>query len=299
MTARPAADSATVAVNKFDTTLAKGNILADFTADTTNGNNIDFIIGELKAETNYLVKRAGENYCVVKSNANQCIKFFNSDWSAKTFTVEETDLPADTVTPPEIDIGNPPPPSTTVSSAPQNLVATTGNNQIVLKWQAPASDGGAAITGYKIYRGFSSGTEVLLTEVGVNTGYTDLAVSNGGTYYYQVAAVNSVGEGNKSNEVMIVLPASAEIPRTSGQEIKVYPNPYIKGKASNEKIFFLNLEKESTIKIYTAGGELAQELIAGADGKAEWDVSNVSSGVYLYVVTSSGVMKKVKVSVIK
>src|SRR5205807_2180696 len=32
------------------------------------------------------------------------------------------------------------------------------------------------------------------------TSYTDTAVTNGVTYYYQVSAVNSVGEGPRSNE---------------------------------------------------------------------------------------------------
>ncbi len=106
MTARPATEPATISVAKFDTTLAKGSVLVDFTADTTNGNNIDFVIGELKADTNYQVTRAGTNYHVVKSNANKCIAFSNSEWSAKTFTITETDAIADIITPPEVNIGS-------------------------------------------------------------------------------------------------------------------------------------------------------------------------------------------------
>ncbi|MFH1259483.1 MAG: T9SS type A sorting domain-containing protein [Elusimicrobiota bacterium] len=298
MTARPASGSAMVTVNKFDTSLDKDNVLVDFTADPDNDSKMDFVVGELKAEKNYLIKRAGENYQVVQANANKCIKFSNADWSAKTVTVEETDLPAQIVTDPEIDIGNPPPAST-APTAPQDLVAAAGEQQIAPNWQAPASDGGAVVTGYKIYRGLSSGAEVLLAEVGVNPAYTDLSVNGGGTYYYQVSAVNSMGEGNKSNEVMIVLPASTEVPKTSGEAINVYPNPYIKGKTSSEKIIFRNLAKESAIKIYTAGGNLAEELIADADGKAEWNVRAVRSGVYLYVVKSAEGVRKGKVSVLK
>ena len=68
-------------------------------------------------------------------------------------------------------------------------------------WTAP-SDGGAPITGYNIYRGTAAGGETLLTSVGNVTSYDDnTAVANGTTYYYRVAAVNSVGEGAQSNEV--------------------------------------------------------------------------------------------------
>src|SRR5437660_2401835 len=88
----------------------------------------------------------------------------------------------------------------TPPSAPQNLAATAGNAQVTLNWQAPASDGGSPITNYKIYRGVAPGTETLLTTVGNVLTYTDGAVTNGVTYYYQVSAVNSPGEGAKSNE---------------------------------------------------------------------------------------------------
>src|SRR2546427_7099308 len=88
----------------------------------------------------------------------------------------------------------------TPPSAPQNLAATTGNAQVTLTWKAPASDGGSPVTNYKIYSGVAPGSETLLTTVGNVLTYTDSAATNGVTYYYQVSAVNSPGEGAKSNE---------------------------------------------------------------------------------------------------
>src|SRR3989442_1167087 len=94
----------------------------------------------------------------------------------------------------------PPPPPSTVPSAPQNLQAAAGNAQVSLSWTAPSSNGGSAITNYKIYRSTSSGTETLLTTVGNVVSYTDGTVTNGQIYYYKVSAVNSVGESPQSNE---------------------------------------------------------------------------------------------------
>ena len=88
----------------------------------------------------------------------------------------------------------------TVPSAPQNLKATAGDAKVTLSWSAPSSNGGSAITNYNIYKGTASGGETMLTTLGNVLAYTDTAVTNGQTYYYQVTAVNSVGESGRSNE---------------------------------------------------------------------------------------------------
>jgi PKD repeat protein len=89
-----------------------------------------------------------------------------------------------------------------VPGAPTGLGATPGNAQVALAWTAPGTDGGAAVTSYNVYRGTSAGAEVLLVSTGsAATSYTDSTVTNGVTYYYQVAAVNSKGEGARSSEV--------------------------------------------------------------------------------------------------
>jgi hypothetical protein len=97
-------------------------------------------------------------------------------------------------------------------SAPQNLKATTGDGYVTLNWSVPSDDGGSAITEYKIYRGTSSGGESYLASVSTpTTYYKDTAVTIGQTYYYQVSAVNSVGEGEKSSEKSVA-PTSKQIP---------------------------------------------------------------------------------------
>src|SRR5262249_12478695 len=75
---------------------------------------------------------------------------------------------------------------------------TAGNANVALAWSAPTSDGGSALTGYRIYRGTATGTETLLTTVGTATTWTDSTAANGTTYFYKVSAVNAVGEGTLS-----------------------------------------------------------------------------------------------------
>jgi hypothetical protein len=73
-----------------------------------------------------------------------------------------------------------------------------------LTWQAPASDGGTPVTGYKVYRGTSSGSLSLLATVGNVLTYDDTSCFVGTTCYYKVAAVNVAGESPPSNEASAI-----------------------------------------------------------------------------------------------
>jgi parallel beta-helix repeat protein len=89
-----------------------------------------------------------------------------------------------------------------VPDSPTTLIATAGDEVVHLSWGAPLNEGGSPIVHYRVYRGESSGGEVLLIEVGIVTSYTDNDVVNNVTYFYWVSAVNDgVGEGAHSNEV--------------------------------------------------------------------------------------------------
>ncbi len=89
-----------------------------------------------------------------------------------------------------------------VPGAPGNVQAYGQDTEVKLTWDAPSDDGGSSITGYNIYRGTSSGDLSSYETVGESTTtYTDTEVTNEQTYYYQVSAVNTAGEGDRSGEV--------------------------------------------------------------------------------------------------
>src|SRR5207247_1557209 len=89
---------------------------------------------------------------------------------------------------------------TTVPTAPQNLQATAGVRNATLTWNAPSTNGGSPITGYKVYRSTSSGTETGYVSLGNVTSYTNTGLTGGTTYFYKVLAVNSIGVSPLSNE---------------------------------------------------------------------------------------------------
>src|SRR5438093_798989 len=94
--------------------------------------------------------------------------------------------------------------TTNTATAPQpptGLTATAASSsQISLSWTAPTNNGGSAITGYKIYRSTSSGTETGYVNLGNVTSYTNTGVTPGVTYFYKVRAVNALGVSTLSNE---------------------------------------------------------------------------------------------------
>jgi len=101
----------------------------------------------------------------------------------------------------------------TKPGAPNGLTASPGNGKVTLSWKAPGSNGGAAISGYEIYRGTSpggeSGTPVNASLV-AGTSYTVTGLTNATTYYFTVAAVNKAKlQGGKSGEASATPAASA------------------------------------------------------------------------------------------
>ena len=84
--------------------------------------------------------------------------------------------------------------------APLRFAATAGSGSVALSWEPPPSDGGSAVTGYKVYRSTVSGSATLLTSIGNVTSFTNTGLTNGVTYFYKVAAVNANGIGGMSEE---------------------------------------------------------------------------------------------------
>ena len=86
--------------------------------------------------------------------------------------------------------------------APANLTATTVAGQVDLVWDAVSG-----ATGYNVYRGTTqtgtiTGKSKIATGVST-TSYSDLTVTRGVAYFYQVTAIDSSSESTGSNEVSV------------------------------------------------------------------------------------------------
>ena len=91
----------------------------------------------------------------------------------------------------------------TVPGAPTGLTATaSGTSTINLSWTAPASDGGSAITSYKIEDSSDGGSTWFDLVVGISsttTTYVHTGLAAGTTRHYRVSAINIIGTGLSSD----------------------------------------------------------------------------------------------------
>jgi hypothetical protein len=92
--------------------------------------------------------------------------------------------------------------SATAPGAPTALSGSAGAAQVALTWTAPASDGGSAITDYVVQYRTTAGPGTWNTfadGTSTTTSATVTGLTNGTGYDFQVAAVNSAGQGAYSS----------------------------------------------------------------------------------------------------
>ncbi len=112
-----------------------------------------------------------------------------------------------------------------IPNAPTNLTATPNQNaQVPLSWTAPSYDGDSPIFDYVVQYGTQQGSWFTFSHPeSTNTSITVKGLINGQTYYFQVAAANSIGTGPFS---AIVSATPFIIPKSSNYGgVKNHPIP--------------------------------------------------------------------------
>jgi fibronectin type 3 domain-containing protein len=175
-------------------------------------------------------------------------------------------------------------------SAPQSLVATAGSGSVSLSWTPPGSNGGAAVTGYNIYRGTRAGGESA-TPVAANvagTSFTDTGLVNGTTYYYTVAAVNSAGVSAQSNEasatpvlVQATVPSAPQSLTATGANGSVSLSWGAPSSDGGSPITGYDVFRGTSPR-----GESATPLAANVSARSFTDASAVNGTTYYYTVAA-------------
>jgi N,N-dimethylformamidase beta subunit-like protein/uncharacterized protein DUF4082/fibronectin type III domain protein/Big-like domain-containing protein len=127
--------------------------------------------------------------------------------TAYTFTVQATNgagsgpvsSPSNAVTPT----------GAAVPGAPTAVAAGARNQSALVSWTAPVSDGGSAITGYRITPFIGATEQAPTTVSGSATSATVSGLTNGTSYTFTVTAINSIGAGSASTA------SGAAVPRAT------------------------------------------------------------------------------------
>ncbi|UCE74725.1 MAG: fibronectin type III domain-containing protein, partial [Methanomassiliicoccales archaeon] len=170
----------------------------------------------------------------------------------------------------------------TVPDAPTNLATSPGDKYINLSWTAPTYNGGLNITNYRIYRSKSPGKKDFYKETGNVTFFNDTGLTNGDTYYYNVSAVNAIGEGPLSGETNATPIAVPGAPRslevTVGDSFVniTWTNPTSNGGTPITKF-----------KIYRSEQSGEEEFLAETEYTSFYNDTEVTNGMkYFYVVSA-------------
>ena len=195
---------------------------------------------------------------------------------------------------------------------PREFTVTGGTNRITLDWTLyeGAED---ELTGFEIYR--TSGRmdrpyEKVATLEATERQFEDTEVIRGLQYYYYIQAVGQentddtgltpTGVRLRSNRTFTQTYDPAILKRSPGEEVadtRIVPNPYhlgsdqgVRWPDQQDRIGFLEVPGQCTIRIYTEMGELV-ETIEHTDGSGDeyWDLTTSSnqvvvSGIYHAVI---------------
>ena len=108
----------------------------------------------------------------------------------------------------------------TTAGTPTSVQGTSGNGQVSLVWTAPVSNGGAAITDYRVQYSSNGGTTWTRFADGTSTATsaTVTGLTNGTAYVFQVRAVNAAGLGAFGQSAAVTpLPLAAAPTRLTGR----------------------------------------------------------------------------------
>ena len=178
----------------------EGETLTADTSDINDGDGLDSVVFAYQwlRDDAEIAGATGETYTLVADDEGRTIKvtvsFTDDQGNAESLTSDPTsEVEAAVVKP----------------GRPQDLEGNASAQGIALTWNAPA---GSAVTSYVIYRavldqGHLHGKPMTryatIDATGAEMAYTDAEAEAGVEYRYRVAAVNSAGEGKKSNWINI------------------------------------------------------------------------------------------------
>jgi len=164
---------------------------------------------------------------------------------------------------------------TQAPAAPSGLVATPGNAQVALSWNASSG-----ATSYLVGRATVSGGPYATIATPAGTSYTDTGLTNGTKYFYVVAASNSAGTSGNSSEASATPEAPVNVPAAPAGVVATPGNARVALSWNASSGATSYVVSRST----TSGGPYTQ--IATPSGTSYTDTGLTNGTTYFYVVAA-------------
>ena len=177
-----------------------GQTLTAVTADIQDADGLGDFAYQWKADGTNIAEAMDSSYTLTNNEVGKritvTVSFTDGIGPEETVTSQPTAAVRDAASAASPGGGGGlPPPSNPMPSAPRNLVAIGGDEQVTLTWDAPEDDDDA-ITDYE-YRIDGKGSWISIGST--DTTHTVTGLTNGTAYVFQVRAVNAAGSSPYSN----------------------------------------------------------------------------------------------------
>ena len=167
----------------------------------------------------------------------------------------------------------------TVPGAPRNLSAEAdGTSEIDLAWQAPTTDGGAEIEGYRIEVAENSGgpwARLVANTRNTSTTYTHTGLAPATTRHYRISAINRIGAGQPSRVASATTDATVPDPPTGLTATATSPT---------------QIDLSWTAPAYNGGAEISGYRIEVAETGQHWVNLVANSGVAATTYSHTGLL---------
>jgi hypothetical protein len=185
----------------------------------------------------------------------------------------------------------------TVPGAPTGASAEADSTSAIVRWTAPANDGGATITGYAItpYVGSTAGTP---TTVGASSTKARVAsLDNGTAYTFKVAAINGQGIGAasgatgavtpKASIFGLVTPPTPDAGDNGSVVLGVKFSSDVAGTATGVRFYKSAANTGTHVgAVWSATGDLLGQVTFGDELGSGWQVGTFSSPVSITANTT-------------
>ena len=178
--------------------------------------------------------------------------------------------------------------------APSIEEIAAGRGEVRLRWAPPSDSGGLAITGYAVYRRTAGGNATLLATLPGQLEFTDTGLAFDQAYYYQVSAINSIGEGLRS----AVSGATLGAPPDTAKPTVAILEPAAGARLSGPRVRFAGTASDNVavLKVEVSTDGVSWTAVAavprGPPGNVDWtadlQVSAGSQTLFVRATDASG-----------